>query len=455
MSPRLGPPWPPPRSCPKDRTRCRPSRPTPCFRTTTTTSSARPTRCNSTCWTSASRRWWLRTPASRSSAPSKSVRRSPALPPDTGMRQGCRPADPRCSAMDPAATGPGREVTIKGPQLTGSVVLDTAIGLAVVFFAASSIRTGVLEWISNKLNKRGEYLLRGLREMLDLPPATPDDPRSQGDVPVAGQAPDLMTRGSRRAALQELSVQGKTLRDRLSAAQPGATVSAGAPLADLVLAHPLVAVLHRPARPGTAGGDMHLASYLSGRTFAASLIDLLVPNGAGRTTLGELETQLTKLAPGVPARAVLMNLDTLGAGYALYHDQPVRAAAVAQAVADQACPPATAPGRDACLGNQKGVLDRLPLPIGWGLSAAGSACATYNQTSGCGADPRRWFPFLWHNSTRHGLVGIGGKVLGWLLTAAAVSLGAPFWFDALGKLGSLRTAGRRPGETAPFVPPPR
>lgn len=408
--------------------------------------------------------------------------------------------------MDPAATGPGREVTIKGPQLTGSVVLDTAIGLAVVFFAASSICTGVLEWISNKLNKRGEYLLRGLREMLDLPPATPDDPRSQGDVPVAGQAPDLMTRGSRRAALQELSVQGKTLRDGLSAAQPGATVSAVAPLADLVLAHPLVAVLHRPARPGTAGGDMHLASYLSGRTFAASLIDLLVPNGAGRTTLGELETQLTKLAPGVPARAalialvrnagdsvdsvrteleswydeqmgrvsgwykrwaqwrlliaglflaVLMNLDTLGAGYALYHDQPVRAVAVAQAVADQACPPATGPGRDACLGNQKGVLDRLPLPIGWGLSAAGSACATYNQTSGCGADPRRWFPFLWHNSTRHGLVGIGGKVLGWLLTAAAVSLGAPFWFDALGKLGSLRTAGRRPGETAPFVPPPR
>jgi len=390
--------------------------------------------------------------------------------------------------------------------LSGSVVLDTAIGLAVVFFAASSICTGVLEWISNKLNKRGEYLLRGLREMLDLPPATPDDPRSQGDVPVAGQAPDLMTRGSRRAALQDLSVQGKTLRETLSAAQPGATVHAGAPLADLVLAHPLVAVLHRPARPGTAGGDMHLASYLSGRTFAVSLIDLLVPNGAGRTTLGELETQLTKLAPGVPAQAalialvrnagdsvdsvrteleswydeqmgrvsgwykrwaqwrlliaglllaVLMNLDTLGAGYALYHDQPVRAAAVAQAVADQACPPATAPGRDACLGNQKGVLDRLPLPIGWGLSAAGSACATYNQTSGCGADPRRWFPFLWHNSTRHGLVGIGGKVLGWLLTAAAVSLGAPFWFDALGKLGSLRTAGRRPGETAPFVPPPR
>ena len=35
----------------------------------------------------------------------------------------------------------------------------------------------------------------------------------------------------------------------------------------------------------------------------------------------------------------------------------------------------------------------------------------------------------------------------WLLTAAAVSFGAPFWFDALSKLGSLRTAGRPPEPT--------
>jgi hypothetical protein len=36
------------------------------------------------------------------------------------------------------------------------------------------------------------------------------------------------------------------------------------------------------------------------------------------------------------------------------------------------------------------------------------------------------------------------RLLGWLITAAAVSFGAPFWFDALSKLGSLRTAGARP-----------
>ena len=31
--------------------------------------------------------------------------------------------------------------------------------------------------------------------------------------------------------------------------------------------------------------------------------------------------------------------------------------------------------------------------------------------------------------------------LGWLITAAAVSLGAPFWFDLLGKVANLRGSG--------------
>ena len=37
-------------------------------------------------------------------------------------------------------------------------------------------------------------------------------------------------------------------------------------------------------------------------------------------------------------------------------------------------------------------------------------------------------------------------IAGWVITIAAVSLGAPFWFDALGKLSNLRMAGKRPEE---------
>lgn len=35
-------------------------------------------------------------------------------------------------------------------------------------------------------------------------------------------------------------------------------------------------------------------------------------------------------------------------------------------------------------------------------------------------------------------------IVGWLLTIAAVSLGAPFWFDLLGKVANLRGSGDRP-----------
>jgi len=59
--------------------------------------------------------------------------------------------------------------------------------------------------------------------------------------------------------------------------------------------------------------------------------------------------------------------------------------------------------------------------------------------------------------------GMNGAILGWLLTAVALSLGAPFWFDTLGRLVKLRGAGTRPEDTeegkpagakAPAPPPP-
>ncbi len=39
------------------------------------------------------------------------------------------------------------------------------------------------------------------------------------------------------------------------------------------------------------------------------------------------------------------------------------------------------------------------------------------------------------------------KVLGWIVTGIAVSLGAPFWFDILNKLVNLRSAGKKPDDS--------
>src|SRR6202035_3243101 len=36
------------------------------------------------------------------------------------------------------------------------------------------------------------------------------------------------------------------------------------------------------------------------------------------------------------------------------------------------------------------------------------------------------------------------RILGWIFTAIAVSLGAPFWFDSLNRFVNLRNAGNTP-----------
>jgi hypothetical protein len=39
------------------------------------------------------------------------------------------------------------------------------------------------------------------------------------------------------------------------------------------------------------------------------------------------------------------------------------------------------------------------------------------------------------------------NLLGWLLTIAALTMGAPFWFDALSKVIGLRATGLKPKST--------
>ena len=44
---------------------------------------------------------------------------------------------------------------------------------------------------------------------------------------------------------------------------------------------------------------------------------------------------------------------------------------------------------------------------------------------------------------------IARHLLGWLLTAIALSMGAPFWFDTLNRFMNIRNAGRVPVKTQP------
>jgi hypothetical protein len=72
------------------------------------------------------------------------------------------------------------------------------------------------------------------------------------------------------------------------------------------------------------------------------------------------------------------------------------------------------------------------LPIGWNCKAE-TADGSDGSTTDYWACVKQKLPQL-------RLV----QILGWILTAAALSLGAPFWFDLLNKFINLRGAGEKP-----------
>ena len=156
---------------------------------------------------------------------------------------------------------------------------------------------------------------------------------------------------------------------------------------------------------------------------------------------------LLVMAAGV---TVWANADTIALANALWRDPAVRSALVTQAQqyavqesneSESAQPinkdgpppppaesPSEAPEADPESKLEKSMarIENLALPLGWGNPADKN-------------DPREAFPAaadIGITIAKHGL--------GWLMTTLAISLGAPFWFDMLNKVVSLRAAGKTP-----------
>jgi hypothetical protein len=112
--------------------------------------------------------------------------------------------------------------------------------------------------------------------------------------------------------------------------------------------------------------------------------------------------------------AVCLNIDSVHIGQTLFAvHSPLREALVEQAK------PFLASHNDT-LEHVTAAISTVSLPIGW----ADFRWKGLNQTA---LDILSWLP-------------------GWLITALAVSLGAPFWFDLLNKFINIRGAGKAPEE---------
>lgn len=145
------------------------------------------------------------------------------------------------------------------------------------------------------------------------------------------------------------------------------------------------------------------------------------------------------------------NADAIVVGDKLWNDDAVRASVVAQVQqieeptattcpglaqeeADQAGtavdPTAAVDDIAACIGEAVDAVDALDLPLGWpGWPWSGLGDDT--------PDPRL---------PSDGMAMLV-KLLGLVVTIAAASLGAPFWFGVLNKLANLRASGAPPRET--------
>lgn len=84
-------------------------------------------------------------------------------------------------------------------------------------------------------------------------------------------------------------------------------------------------------------------------------------------------------------------------------------------------------------------LDKITMPLGWDTSNFPTSTMEQLTKQVHPLDPNnRW----------HWVLGIIKLIFGWLLSAVAIMMGAPFWFDLLGKFINVRNAGQVPESTS-------
>jgi hypothetical protein len=366
-----------------------------------------------------------------------------------------------------------------------SAVLGTVIGLVFIFALVSLFCSAVTESISNLTEKRARYLITGLRSMLDQETSSgnvsADSTEQQRTIDNA-PPPDTLHKNAKDPV--------KTAQATTQIKRPDLTVQPG----NLTLGlcgHPLIRCLQTRKFLPRANGKVRNPQYIPPKLFAQALVDTLLPDatpGDGKASekdiLRDLHAAVNRLDDRFPAKrsilallrqaaddlsrfetslenwydaemgrisgwykrwskiilaavglliAIIANVDSIQVAYGLYVDEPVRQAIVAQATNGTRCQTETDPTKQRqCVDMQIAQLNSQGLPIWY---PSGCSISHWSKLDNCW----KWTPSQDPNGWRLIL-----KLLGWGLTAFAVSFGAPFWFDALSKLGSLRTSGPKP-----------
>ena len=385
--------------------------------------------------------------------------------------------------------------------MPGSRIIDLALWLVFVIGATAVLASVATELIARFLGLRGAYLLCGLGELLDGHGTETDLTKAQSDY----NAMRALMRPGSAAAMTATSAPASP------ATTPGPQSAAGALLGSPILRSQgmigqissrrlIMQPARRPGHPAPlpAGAGRRpwrarrsLPSYIPARSFSVALIDLLVPDAAGRASMNAVSRQMgllpasmstlraslqplvtsagddigafrasvehwydaqmdhvsgrykrhvAKITLAVGAILVLLlNINVITIGRTLYASSTAGTAVSSVAAKGISCP--VGQGQKACLADLQAQLSAAAdadLPIGW---ATVPDCVAPNPTCNW-LDQRGIF-------SRHG--GSGWQLVlvlvGFLITITVLVPGARFWFDLLGRFGSLRTTGPRPGSS--------
>lgn len=348
--------------------------------------------------------------------------------------------------------------------MLGSDVLEVAIGLSFIFLSVSLVATAARESLEGILKMRAMDLERGIREMFNDPDGS-TMVKTFFDHPLIASLfagsynPDNLKKSV--ALLQSADMMHVRLSKRRNLPSYVPPSSFSAAVIDILARG---AVPNWPY-PSAQGGPLSIPQL---RAAAATL-----PNAKLQRAVlscidrayGDVEqlkknleewfnatmdrvsgwykrrTQLILFLIGL-VFAAGMNIDAIYITDRLAQDNALRRAIVAQAEA-VAPAGATAEANAAKLAEMqkagfdslRGQLQNLGLPIGW---------TPMPQKQDCKQGP-----------CKPGEVGGFGLLVlvGWLVTAFAVMLGAPFWFDTLSRLTTIRSA-RKPEESVQPIPAP-
>jgi hypothetical protein len=318
-------------------------------------------------------------------------------------------------------------------------IVEIALGLLLVYAAVSVFCSGINEVIAEKVGRRGRFLREGLlnaimdRWMYLRITTHPLIWSLYRDVPGRPRPPSYIPGDAfSTAALETVLLKAA----QLAGARPGATPAS--PTFDSVRE---ALVQCRRAGYYLADALLPLVDAANGDLAAAKRNIEHWYDGTMDRVSGWYKRRTQWLLFGIGlVVAVLANVDTIQIITALSRSASLRGAVAT--VAEDAVraggiggAPADAPALDRvrAVSDQLAELEPLGLPVGFSCLTRASATGVTDTLSACWANVKAERAARWPL-----------KAVGWLLTALAVSLGAPFWWQLLSRLVSLRGAGPKP-----------